>query len=117
MANIVFTDWNNYTDRDGNAQTLDWDNLPDFLEIGVGLTALKDAINEKIEIVNEVSGLYPNQLSISSLSLSPFNVVFNANEIDSKIQEIDQWFFDLDNYPTLNSWTWENLKLLFNGAR
>ena len=110
MADIVFLDWNNYTDRDGSAQTLDWDNLPGFLDIGAGITALIYALNEKIVVVNEVAGNKPDDLTITAISISQFEINYGS-VIDSKIQDLNRYFFNLDTYPnSLASWDWSTLK-------
>ena len=77
MADIVFSDWNNYTDRDGSAQTLDWDNLPAFLDIGVGMTALVQAINERIDVVTSDASNRLDYGSFETLESRIDNKIFN----------------------------------------
>ena len=77
MADIVFSDWNNYTDRDGSAQTLDWDNLPAFLDIGVGMTALVQAINERIDVVTSDASNRLDYGSFETLASRIDNKIFN----------------------------------------
>jgi len=86
MAYVVFADWNNYTDRAGIAQTLDWDNLPSFLDIGVGLTALVQAINERLEVIVDDEEFL--------LTLKPFYSLADAYLIDEKLNNICLNYFN-----------------------
>ena len=109
MPDIVFSDWNNYTDRDGSAQTLDWDNLPAFLDIGVGMTALVQAINERLKtIVDDVADL---------IELKQFYSLSDISIIDNKLNSLCQRYLNQDltyagNTNHLEQWTYLNIEVV-----
>jgi len=130
MANIEFTDWNNYTDRNGTAQTLDWNALPSFLDISIPMKALIESVNEKAYTsavllrswgkmtASDYSATYLNNdffIEHVPASWGGWNAHYRViqknafyqitNLIDFAINDLVKFYFNPEDYPRRSNFT------------